>query len=86
MTLIKRQYRHPDGRIFSIGIGLPKRSPGGKWTTYWRWPGVDGSTRYTSVMLPWRDTKEQAQADLDAWALQYGRYKGPRVKEVMPDV
>lgn len=85
MTFVKRQYQHPDGRIFSVELSLSFLRASG-WTTYWSRPDKVGLTRYRSVLLPWRETQAQAQADLDAWAMQYGRYKGPRVKEVMHDV
>jgi hypothetical protein len=61
-------YRLPDGRVLFVSDGLAR---GKYWFTAWRTPR-GGTRRYKSPALPVRESKEQAEADLAAYAEKMG--------------
>jgi uncharacterized protein YndB with AHSA1/START domain len=58
----QRRYQLPDGRTLWVAEGL------GKWMTMDSTPTASGRHKFTSKALPARVTREEAQADLDAYA------------------
>jgi hypothetical protein len=64
-----------DGRILFIHDGI---SDGKTWATYYR-KSPTHRKRLISPALPLRETREQAQADLDGYAVNhcYYEYEGP---------
>lgn len=62
-----------DGRIYYVGQGLGQNVPGAQWFSLWqKSDGKGGTHRLKSPSLPLRDTQEEAQADLDAYAEKKG--------------
>jgi len=63
-----KAYIDDHGRMLMVSDGI---SGGQVWMTCYRKPS-GGSKRLTSKHLPLRDTREEAQADLDARAAAMG--------------
>ena len=61
------QYRNAQGEIILVAEGLQK----GKWMSMRR-SNNGGMHRIKSPALPIRDSREEAQADLDAYAKKHG--------------
>lgn len=61
---------HEPGATFAI-CGM-SQGIGGKWFAARHIPDVDGERRIKSKNLPLRETKAEAQADLNAWATKKG--------------
>lgn len=60
-------YRDSRGWTYEVRDGLRNTETGH--TPYKAWSSRPGSGKHKFVnSLPWRDTREQAEADLQAWA------------------
>lgn len=62
----ERLYRDFQGRTLFVSSGIG----GDKWMTVYRKPGSIGTHRVKSKLLPLKDSREEAQADLDRYAEQ----------------
>lgn len=61
------RYRDSRGWVYEVRSGLENRQTGQ--SPYKAWSSRPGSDRHRFVnSLPWRDTMEEAEADLKAWA------------------
>lgn len=61
-----KQYYDDDGALVSVTCGI---SGGDKWMTVRQRKPTAGTHRIKSPKLPVRDTRDEAQKDLDAYAI-----------------
>jgi hypothetical protein len=64
-------YEPSTKRSFTVSQGIGHQ-PDSPWFTLYQTEGKSGTHRLKSPALPYRDTKEEAQADLDDYAKTHG--------------